>query len=351
MTIRQRGGKWQVDVYHKGKRPRFTFDTREEAEAKEAELVYLLKTGKEITLEAGNKGPGANEHSCSMKALYNLTVTLRWTNTKAQKKAEANLWECVVLLGEDKDVSQITTRDVDNLILAWEKKGNSGGTINRKLAALSVALKVALERDMIAKMPKLAKRPEGEHRIRWLTGKEESAVIGHLRNMEKHDEADFVEILIDTGFRLSELLGFKAEDYSNGLLHLHAGSTKNDQARAVPATKRVDAIIRKRAIRNSGLLFPGLTTASIERTWQRIRTLLKLDHDQQFVLHALRHTCASRLVQRGVPLAVVQKWMGHKAIQTTLRYAHLAPDNFIEAVKVLEQDRRADLKVVNDGDF
>ena len=350
MTVRQRGGKWQVDVYHKGKRPRFTFDTKEEAEAKEAELLYLLKTGKEIAQE-DNKGPGAKPHSSSLKALYDLTVSLRWRGTKAERVASRNLWECVTLLGEDRSVDSVTTRDIDEMIMGWEKGGSSGGTINRKLAALSVALKVALERDMLMKLPKLAKRPEGEHRIRWLTGKEESAVIGHLRNMEKHDEADFVEILIDTGFRLSELLHFKVADYSNGLMHLHAGATKNDQARAVPATKRVDAIVRKRAIRNSGLLFPNLTGPSIERTWQRVRFLMGLKDDQQFVLHALRHTCASRLIQRGVALAVVQKWMGHKAIQTTLRYAHLAPDNFIEAVKVLEQDRRADLKVVNDGDF
>ncbi len=41
------------------------------------------------------------------------------------------------------------------------------------------------------------------------------------------------------------------------------------------------------------------------------------------------HTCASRLVQRGVPLKVVQEWMGHKAINMTMRYAHLAPANLL----------------------
>ncbi len=56
------------------------------------------------------------------------------------------------------------------------------------------------------------------------------------------------------------------------------------------------------------------------------------------VAHALRHTCASRLVQRGVGLKVVQQWMGHKRIEVTLRYAHLSPTSLLEAVKVLEED-------------
>lgn len=51
--------------------------------------------------------------------------------------------------------------------------------------------------------------------------------------------------------------------------------------------------------------------------------------------HLLRHTCASRLVQRGVDLYVVQKWMAHKNIQTTQRYAKLHPRNLQSAANIL----------------
>ena len=61
-----------------------------------------------------------------------------------------------------------------------------------------------------------------------------------------------------------------------------------------------------------------------------------LAEDDGFVPHALRHTWASRLIQRGVSLRVVQEWLGHKTITVTMRYAHLSPKSLLAAVSVLE---------------
>ena len=53
-------------------------------------------------------------------------------------------------------------------------------------------------------------------------------------------------------------------------------------------------------------------------------------------LHTLRHTFASHLVMNGVDLPTVKKLMGHSDIQTTMIYAHLAPDHLAGAVDKLE---------------
>ncbi|MFY0523997.1 tyrosine-type recombinase/integrase [Archangium gephyra] len=52
--------------------------------------------------------------------------------------------------------------------------------------------------------------------------------------------------------------------------------------------------------------------------------------------HTLRHSFASHLVARGVPLKAVQELLGHATIEMTMRYAHLSPDVKKDAVRALE---------------
>jgi len=57
---------------------------------------------------------------------------------------------------------------------------------------------------------------------------------------------------------------------------------------------------------------------------------------ENFRFHDIRHTCASWLAMAGVPILAIKEILGHKDIRMTLRYSHLAPDQRVDAVKLLD---------------
>ncbi|MBU8934886.1 MAG: tyrosine-type recombinase/integrase [candidate division Zixibacteria bacterium] len=67
-----------------------------------------------------------------------------------------------------------------------------------------------------------------------------------------------------------------------------------------------------------------------------ISTAVEADIPDLTKVHSLRHTFASQLVMSGIDLPTVQRLLGHSDIQTTMIYAHLAPEHLLDAVQKLE---------------
>ena len=59
-------------------------------------------------------------------------------------------------------------------------------------------------------------------------------------------------------------------------------------------------------------------------------TTIKLPKGQ--AAHALRHTFASHLIQNGGNIVTLQRILGRSSLAMTMRYAHLAPDHFKDAI-------------------
>lgn len=343
MPIYERGGTFMVSVGSKGDRYRRSFKTRNEAEVAELQALARLKASGS-PLEASTRPEQQQPKGYTLKDAHDLTWRLRWNQDKATG-THADACRCIFrVIPSQTLLADITPDMVLEAIEEWEDEGNSGSTINRKISHLNTMMTIASERGWVVPF-KLPRRKEGEHRIRWLTDNEEMNLLNVCTHLGLTELRDLIVVAIDTGFRRGELLGLRPNDFVNGMVHLHAGSTKSDRARAVPATKRVHEILSQRVHKWKTF---EMTVPALRHQWRLVKRAMKLEADPQFVFHMLRHTCASRLVQRGVPLAVVQSWMGHSNIQTTLRYAHLAPENLLVAKEALEQtNHQPVLRVVN----
>jgi integrase len=340
MTIRPRGDSYQVDVTgSSGRRVRESVGTLGKAKIREATLTLELANEpreKPTARLAGFSHVRIPTKVETLGDLFTLTHRLHWKGTKGEVTAVINGEDMVKTIGTNMPVTDITTDLVDMLVDELQGRGLADATVNRKLAGLSKMLTTALDRGIITKLPKIQYREEGQHRIRWMTLAEEKTALGLLKSWGMHSVAEMLVVGIKTGFRASELMGLQSRDYSEGMLHLW--NTKNSLNRSVPVLATVAAILQVR--KSKGFtkdLFGDVNRQDIAKAVSKLRVSMDLQDDEDFCWHSMtRHTCASRMVQRGVELLVVKTYLGHKSMTTTLRYAHLAPQNLATAAAALE---------------
>ena len=234
--------------------------------------------------------------------------------------------------GANESIANITTQRINDFIMYLKGIGNSNATINRKLACLSKILRHAFREGRLHSMPHIERQRENQGRIRWLDYDEEDLILNRLESWGKYDMRDAYIVSVDVGCRAGELLRIKRKDITKDGLYI--GDRKNDNPLTVPLTNRARNTLEIRSkATNEEHLFP-YKDYWYRNTWDRLVNNLGM-HDVCW--HTLRHTCASRLVQGNMPLIHVKEWMGHKSIQTTMRYSHLAPKHLSQGISVLER--------------
>jgi len=328
--IRQRGDSFLVDVTVDGKRRTKTCKTYDEAVVARLQLEAEMRGGAPVP------GQAAAPTCWDLGKAYRTTLEMRWRDTRNEVKAARNARDVVAFFGEARTLDTITTGDVDEYIKHLRGRKNSPSTINRKLAALSAMFTDADERGGCTRKPRLIRQPEPTHRIRYLSVEEEQLLASLMIQWNQPAVLEAITTLIDTGMRVGELLALQVKDIDLKENIISIWQNKGDLPRSVPMTVRVKEIISGRCVASRGLVFYDLTRETLRYYWDRARSAMDLDDDDQFVPHALRHTCATRLVQSGVSLFVVQKILGHSSIQVTEKYAHLSQRELRDAINVLQ---------------
>ena len=239
----------------------------------------------------------------------------------------------------DLPVNKITRPMVNKMmdILKQERK-NSNAVVNQKMGYLRVVLQ-EMEEDGFIEMIKFPKpRPTKNSKVHYLTKDMEKELLNYLFTPENFHwlEGDIIICLIDLGCRVNELLGLEKRfvDWDNNQITFN--DRKNDQAVAVPMTERVRSTIYKyyNDSKDFDKLF-DINYSQLNAIWQKARKDLGYADKKFYTIHLCRHTCASRLVQRGVPILLVKDWLGHEDIENTMIYAHLAPKALHSVVEVL----------------
>lgn len=151
-----------------------------------------------------------------------------------------------------------------------------------------------------------------------------------------------ITVAVKTGLRRGELFDIEWRDVNFTLkqITVRGEITKNGITRHIPLSKTaLETLMKwKRQCQNVtgyARVFPSDGGGRLNDIKKSYANLMKLAEIQDFRFHDLRHDFASQLVMKGVPLNTVRELMGHEDIETTLRYAHLAPNHKSEAVELL----------------
>jgi integrase len=302
---------------------------------KEAKHVEAMERQK--LLEEEKLTPLQRSSRTLMSEAIEQVNKARWNKCKDGSGAYRNAIKFIVLMG-DMPVGDVSEEVVYDFISKLEATKICIATVNRYLAALKTILRFKRQP---ADHIKLGKEPKG--RIRVISKKEEETLLALIREAKLNqrnqfypETADLIEVLLYTGMRLSEGINLKYEDVNFDANLISIWINKGEKPRSVPMTKRVRSILEERQKSNKERPFT-LTRHQAGHAWNWVRKQMGLTKDKEFVMHALRHTCASRLVNKGIDLYVVKEYLGHSTIQVTERYAHLSPDKLAHAAEILDE--------------
>ena len=214
---------------------------------------------------------------------------------------------------------------------------------NMAVGALSSMYKLACEWGLVPDgVPNpcrsIVKYP-GRKRERFLTDEEFIRLGEVLDEVETRGGASApavaaIRLLALTGCRRSEILSLRWEDVAFDESELKLPDTKTG-ARVVPLPPRaVELLASLPRIEGNPWVIPGRKPGThlrqIDDAWKIIRARAGL-HDVR--IHDLRHSYASRALALGESLPMIGRLLGHKQIETTARYAHLARDSAQEAAE------------------
>lgn len=315
-----------VDVTIQGKRLTKTAKTLQEV----LEIQASLKAGKR--LESVQK-----KAVWTLQEAFEKTCRIRNWSNRGFKERRSKMTDIYLILGKETLISEISLSMIDKFIESQKEKGLKNSSINQKLLVISSILTTAFEREIISKKIKVKLLKEDSARIRFLSFQEEKSMGDEIYKINTV-AYDIFQILIYTGFRLSELWELKISDidFEHNILSLW--KTKTNKPRSIPIVPKIKGILEKyiSIARKAGKeeLFSNWYNKKFELIFQKAKKEIGLENDNQFVPHVLRHTCATRLVQSGVSLPIVKEWLGHSDISMTMRYSHFAPADLQNAAKV-----------------
>lgn len=243
----------------------------------------------------------------------------------------------------DTPIQKITSKNIKDFLNS--KTSYSNSVLQKIFQLLGQSFRRAVDRNYINKNPMLSeevKRPKSSKKDREvisLSIEEEKRLIKAL-SLENKQYENIVLLMLFSGMRIGEVLAIKCADidFKEHSLFINSTLTRNEKdktilgettktqnsKRIITITKNIEKILKKSLeniyVNKYDLLFydkNGFITPSQINSYL-IRLNKKYSIANELHNHMLRHTYATRCIEAGMSVKVLQKKLGHSKIETTL---------------------------------
>jgi len=246
----------------------------------------------------------------------------------------------------DKDPRDITEEELEEYFLFRRNVTKwSPSTLKICYCALKFFFINVLRRDW--HLLKMLKAQEEKRLPCVLSRQEVYRILGHVRT--SHNKT-FLTTVYSCGLRLQEALFLQVSDIDKDrmLIHVHRGKGAKD--RFVPLPPDTLILLRKhwKTHRHPRLIFPALGRGhnkaptsekpmaidSVQGAFRQAKHSAGIKK-RRVSIHTLRHSYATHLLEEGINIRVIQRWLGHARLETTMVYLHLTRKGQEDAAKIL----------------
>lgn len=214
------------------------------------------------------------------------------------------------------------------------KKKLSGSASSQAISGIKFMFQQSLDMDF--KVFGIVKNPRGKKLPVILTRQEVQMVLNRIRLLRYRA----CLILIYTcGLRLHEATHIAPADIDSKRMVVHVKKGKGQRDRIVPLPKATLHLLRAhyKKHRNPNFIFPApgrggvneahatgpLPDSSVQTVLKR--ALRECNIVKNISVHNLRHAYATHLLEFGIDIRIIQKYLGHKSIRSTMIYTQLTP--------------------------
>jgi len=356
-------GVWGLRIDHKGRRKTVSIGTKSAANKAALKAEITLAEDKLGLLDAPTSptfGQVAKEFLDFVASSRSLGTLRRYTGiVQVKLKGLSSM-----------PIDKITRGDVRDLLMKHHKAGASKASIGLIHTVASGVFSHALDDELIAVVPttrllrKLGMVKDGKD-ITPFSAEEFEAVLKVVAYR------DFFETALQTGARVGELCALEWNDvnFINKTIYIcktakdqHiTPSTKTHMNRSIDISEKLLALLSRMKKADKELCFNlGIAQKHVfhesgkllsQNTLRRkLAMACKTVGIPSRTVHDIRHTTASILLSRGVPLVYVSRLLGHSTSAITLsQYTHYMPSENQGSINALDGPKSIVYKDVRNG--